>query len=470
MTTVRVEDLGPLGAELGSGGEAAVVDLPHLSLPGVAGPFVYKRYHPHVAPDPRRLRELIDLRDGLDDRRRSALDAIAAWPLRMVADGPAIRGVVLPRIPGSFVHRVQLPSGAARDVVREVQHLFVDPVRCARIGMPVPTADQRLRICRDFAGALTLLHDPAVNVAFGDINAKNELWRLDEEPGVMFVDCDAARVRGSVTAAFQLNAPDWTPPERSGALSQQTDLYKLGLFVLRCLTPGDQGSTRVHPDAARDVLDDEGIGLLIRAVGTTPADRPAAGEWLRHLSLAIGDPLDPPVLSRVELSRTFVLQGEPLSVIWTAVGADAVEVAGPGCATVVADARAGHGRVEIRPGRGGSLTVTARNNKGTVDVRTPPVTVADLTGWSDLPVPAPRVEFPADALPVLPDVGSALALSVPTTPRVGAMELPAVAPAFELVPLPAVIAARDAPDPVDLTAIFLSRPDKGPSARKGSTR
>ena len=478
-TALHVDDLGDLGEELGSGGQAVVYDLPHLTLPRTPGRLVYKRYKPGVVPLERNMHELIDLRDNLDEPRRQRLDTVTAWPLRLVSDDHGVRGVVLPRIPDPFFQRITLPSGSPRTTVREVQHLFVDAEKCDRIGMPVPTLEQRLEICRDVAGVLAFLHDPGIDVVFGDINAKNELFRLGEEPTVMFVDCDAARPRGSVTGTFQLNAPDWAPPERSGALSRHTDVFKLGLFVLRCLTPGDQGSTRTDPDAAVDVLDAEGLALLRRAIDGRPAERPEAGDWLRYLSRAIGQPMDPPSLDLVEIGRTVVVRGEPLTVRWTAVGADVVEVSGPGCPTVVADARPGSGSIEVRPVRGGSLTVTARNKAGAVDVRTPPVAVVDVTRWADLPVPAPRLDLP-DHLPALPDVSAVLALPVPGTPRVEVSAEPVPPPpGFGMVPLPAVLVARDdvltpqdtVPVAVDLAEIFLSGPDFGLSpARKGAYR
>jgi hypothetical protein len=43
---LTVPQLGPLGAELGSGAQAKVYDLPALTLSDMPGPLVYKRYRP----------------------------------------------------------------------------------------------------------------------------------------------------------------------------------------------------------------------------------------------------------------------------------------------------------------------------------------------------------------------------------------------------------------------------------------
>ena len=285
-----------LGDRLGAGGQAVIHDLPGLRLPDVPGPLVYKKYRDDRAPRTHDMFRLVQLREGLAGADRARLDAIATWPVRLVCDGPDLRGVVLPRIPDSYFQPVTLPgTGASKKLVREVQHLFVDPAIGRRTGMPEVTREQRLTICRDFAAALDFLHGPAMDVVFGDINAKNELFRLGPEPTVMLVDCDAVRPRGAVTGGLQLNAPDWEPPGRT-TLNRATDLYKLGLFVLRCvLPPGSQTSTRRDP--VPGLLDDAGTALLTRALAPDPHDRPSAGEWLRHLSLALGPPafvFDPP--------------------------------------------------------------------------------------------------------------------------------------------------------------------------------
>ena len=122
--------------------------------------------------------------------------------------------------------------------------------------MPVPTPTERLMICRDFAAALHLVHKN--DLVVGDLSARNGLYRLDERPSVMLVDCDAIRVRGTMAAMAQLNSPDWDPPERP--LTQSSDRYKFGLFVLRCLSTGAQMSTTRDLARADAALNAEGRG------------------------------------------------------------------------------------------------------------------------------------------------------------------------------------------------------------------
>lgn len=409
---LTVDELGHLGPQLGSGGQAVIYEIPDLRLPQTPQRLVYKQYKRGHAPRVDAMRRLIALRSGLDKPLRDRLDTITAWPIRMVSDDADVLGVVLPRIPDSFFQDVVLPaSGKADTIVREVQHLFVEAGRCRRIGMPVPTLEQRLAICRDFAGALSFLHSTEVDVVFGDINAKNELFRIDSEPMVMFVDCDAARIRGSISG--QLNAPDWEPPGQGKVLSKATDRYKLGLFVLRCLTPGDQGSTNVEPAEVTNILDAAGVALLARAISGPAEERPSAGDWFRYLCACLGQATEPPALDVVELDRTLVAAGDPVAVRWAAREADVVEVCALGCAPVVADGRPGSGTIIVRPPRTGTLIFRARNRCGATERITPPVAVVDVPRWGDLPVPMPRMRLPDLGSSALPDI-SAVLPSMPT--------------------------------------------------------
>ena len=236
---VPVARLGRLGDLLGAGGQGRVFDAPDLRLPDAPGSLVYKEYKA-VQQSAYGLRRLVTIRNGLDPDARRKLDERAAWPLRVVDEADRVRGVVMPRIPDSYFQERTLPgTGRVENGIREVQNLLIPPARAHRVGMPVPTFSERLMICRDFAAVLHFVHKNGLVV--GDLSARNGLYRLDERPSVMLVDCDAIRVRGTMAAMAQLNSPDWDPPEKM--LTQSSDRYKFGLFVLRCLSSGEQMST-----------------------------------------------------------------------------------------------------------------------------------------------------------------------------------------------------------------------------------
>jgi hypothetical protein len=399
IVTVPPDQLGGLGRELGRGGQATVFDLPKFTLPDAPGALVYKRYHvpPPTAAD---LRKIVSLRGGLDPVERARLDAIASWPCRIVQlpDG-TVCGVILPRIPSSFMDTIDLPSGERKSSLREVLNLFAPVERVRKVGRPVPTDRERLAVCRDFAAGLQFLHE-RLDVVFGDINAKNELFQLRARPMVMFLDCDAVRPRDSVAATKQLNAPDWDPPERT-TLNRTTDLYKLGLFILRALTPGHQTSARRDPATVAGILDTAGLELLSRAVGQVPLARPSAREWTVHLSRLLGDPMTRPSLGVVALDRNFVLAGHPIEIEWRATDATWLDVAFPGGVQRV-DGRPAGGVVSVVPDRTGPLVVRAGNDYGVDERRLGTVTVVPMPTQRPVDVPMPRLGWDSLQVPLAP--------------------------------------------------------------------
>ncbi|HWO65106.1 MAG TPA: hypothetical protein VNO31_34225 [Umezawaea sp.] len=329
-------------------------------------------------------------RNALNDATRAELDARTAWPVRVVEENGHAVGIVMGRIPDPYFDQVMRNSGPQKRL-REVQNLFVEPALARRVGRPVPTDEQRLRICRDFAGGLAFLHRE-LNVVVGDVNPKNAVFRLDAEPTVLFLDCDAVRPAGIVAAVKQLNFPDWLPPE-GGALNRTTDHYKLGLFILRCLSPGRYSSVNTDPAAAIAGLDAAGLAMLRRAISGAPADRPTAQEWELHLRLLLGESLVPPRLGEVRLDRTVVLSGQSVMVEWEARDAIEVEFTA-GATSSRVDARQGRGSTSIEPGESGWIDVRAVNNLGADHRRLGPVTVVEPPEVRPLPVPMPQVEWP----------------------------------------------------------------------------
>jgi DNA-binding helix-hairpin-helix protein with protein kinase domain len=277
--------VGTLGRELGRGGQARVFLAPRLKLSDAPGPLVYKEYRSEAAPT-HGLRALVAKRNRLSPEDRERLDACTCWPLRVVEDGGAVTGVVLPLIDTSFMQKRVLPHTRVRKVSpRDVQHLMVAPEMARRFGLPCPTPHQRLIICRDFALAVHRVHH--MDTVVGDINPRNALYRIPARPAVMLLDCDAFRIKGTMAAVPQLNAPDWFPPEGPNALTHGTDRYKLGLFVLRCLGPGKLASVDRDPARADSALDAEGRVLLRAALSAVAAERPEAADWGHYLNRRI---------------------------------------------------------------------------------------------------------------------------------------------------------------------------------------
>jgi DNA-binding helix-hairpin-helix protein with protein kinase domain len=276
-TVIEIGALGSLGALIGEGGQAKVYRAPGITLPDVRGPLVFKRYRSGQSP-PHGLHTVVAKRLRMDARAMRSLDLRAAWPVRVVEDRGAVCGVLMPLIPDDYFRQRLLPSGESDRSLQEIQHLLIDPARAARLGMPAPTQWERIILCRDFAGAIHLLH--LHGLVIGDVNPKNAVFRLTARPTVMLVDCDAVRIRGNAAVVAQLDFPDWSPPDRQP--SQASDVYKFGLFVLRSLAPGTQASVARDPRRLDHVLGGAGRRLLRQSLHPDPAARPNALQWARY--------------------------------------------------------------------------------------------------------------------------------------------------------------------------------------------
>ncbi|MFE9746354.1 hypothetical protein ACFYOT_15735 [Saccharothrix saharensis] len=449
--TVAPADLGAPGDQLGKGGEATVYDLPDLTLPDVVGPLVYKRYRNGHA-SPQSLRRVVAARANLDEATRARLDAVTAWPVRVVEEQGQAVGIVMPRIPEPFFDRVVRNAGTKKSL-REVQNLFIEPARALKVGRPAPSDEERLRICLDFTKALVFLHDE-LKIVFGDINPKNAVFRLDARPMVMFLDCDAVRPVGVVAQVRQLDAPDWQPPE-GGNLTLASDRYKLGLFILRTLTPGAGSSVNTDPGAAARALDAEGLGLLRRALGRDTADRPSAHDWEIHLRRRLGEAVAPPRLGEVGVDRAFVLAGQSVTVEWEASEAREVEIVA-GTRTERLDGRPGRGRTAVVLDESGWIRVRAINDLG-VDLReVGPVTAVPPPEVRPLPVPLPEVRWPSSGaagppgLDLIPLPAFDLRVRLPEPPPVDG---------GRGVPWPSLPAPRAVGFPLDLRAMLTDSPE-----------
>lgn len=295
-SNVAVDSLGEL-YEIGKGGMAKVYAMPSFLMhesPGVS--WVYKRYLPKCRPVPLfGMEALVRLRDGLEDGQRETFERSFNWPVRVVVDDqPGAAGVVLPLLPEEYFGVLKLSSGATKRKPLEGQFLFMERAYCTNVGLPFADIDQRLQICRSLSYALGLLD--RADVVYGDLSARNFLYRLTPRPAVLLVDCDAVRVAGGAAAfGAQPHSPDWEPPEAVTARMRRdsagyniqnkgTDRYKLGLAILRILTPGAGCPSRVDPRAARAHLPINVYTLLQRSLSANPLERPAARDWYREFT------------------------------------------------------------------------------------------------------------------------------------------------------------------------------------------
>ncbi len=279
------EDRSALGEmeHLSGGGQSTIYQLPSYSLHNMPGPYVYKEYHKHLGEvSGHGLAGVIAVRESLDAKERQWLDSCAIWPLRVVVERGAVTGVIMRLIPDEFFQQINLPSGRTARLPREAQVLLIARTLCEKLGWPYAEPRQRLQLCAQLSYTVAFLHRRGI--VFGDISPRNVLFRLTPGTGMTLVDCDAIRKVGTAAVVGQGNSPDWFPPEGPNApLSMRTDVYKLGLFILRVLSPGPGSSVNLNPDLVRDTLDAPGMLLLRRSLAPDAAARPDARDWYFYL-------------------------------------------------------------------------------------------------------------------------------------------------------------------------------------------
>lgn len=268
---------------LSGGGQSTIYRLPSYTLHNAPGPFIYKEYHKHLGEvSGHGLAGVIAVRESLDAKEREWLDRCAIWPLRVVVERGAVTGVIMRLIPDEFFQQITLPSGRAARLPREAQPLLIAKKLCEKLGWPYAEPRQRKQLCAQLCYTVAFLHRRGI--VFGDISPRNVLFRLTPSTGMTLVDCDAIRKIGTAAVVGQGNSPDWFPPEgRNAPQSMRTDVYKLGLFILRVLSPGPGSSVNLDPEVVRNTLDAPGMQLLRRSLAPNPAARPDARDWYFYL-------------------------------------------------------------------------------------------------------------------------------------------------------------------------------------------
>lgn len=298
MTVVSVAkaDLGPLSA-LAEGRLGRVFRVESFSLPGEEAPLVYKEFRTDLAGQARSASAGVAFRAGLSDRDRAEFDQRWLWPKALVAgDNGAISGYLMPLIPADFFcHQVDSDTSQIASRPRELTWLIASTAQrsAARVDIPDIDRHERLVLLTELVRSIAWLHEHGW--VFGDLTLNSAVFALGP-PRLMLLDCDGAAPLSDPTRK-QYSTPFWNPPECStspsaGGRPQElqdtiTDVYKLGLAVLRCLTPGKGAGSATAVDRLADVLDAEGTELIARALSADRAIRPSARELFDYLDQLI---------------------------------------------------------------------------------------------------------------------------------------------------------------------------------------
>lgn len=352
--TVRRSELGPL-SKLGDGAVGAVYRTSYR-LPTYPNALAYKEVHTHISEKEQRqalsgMHRVTRFRQSLGARDRAILDEYAAWPLEMVMDKGQPVGCLMPLIPSDFFAQVNPPGGQPKSIPRGLEYLSATEIGNQRSGFSRSEMDafsDRLTIVAVIAKlvyTIAFLHKHGI--VYGDISLKNAVFALNP-PRVMILDCDSvAELHDSKRR--QANSPFFDAPEFKNRGTDsfargdphlqdtKTDVYKLGLCVVRSLCRG-VGATQVRTiKAIEPYLDADSASCLRAALEANPAARPTAKQLYIALASFVKSKVQPPTIISFRAAPTVLPRGHDAVFLWEVAGATGAYLHGPNGFTAPVD-------------------------------------------------------------------------------------------------------------------------------------
>lgn len=422
-------DLGPL-TKISAGNYGVVYRVPGYRLPSdPTTPLAYKEFTTDLAEQARRAERSVLFRDLLRPADRLDLDRHAVWPRAMVADAGALVGFVMPVIPGDyFFEMTYAPTGQKKTALRDLQWLNATLKQLAANGL---SADvdlvERLALLAQFVYCVARLHKH--DWVFGDISFSNAAYATDP-PRMILLDCDGATSVAQAMLAQAVSTLSWEPPEcdQFNYTTKATDVYKLGLAILRCLNPEGAGATIKDPQRLAGQLDAAGVELLKRALSPDPALRPQAKELYRYLQAALNSRITPPEVVMAQLLTPVRPRGTDARVQFAARNVPEVTITiGGGAPMTVPVSAPGQPQVHAFPVQAsGRVILEAKNRFNVVRV--------DLGELDAFEVPQVDLVSITGGLPrfAVPSLGSfdadVLAPALKATPKIDVPQVPQLPP------------------------------------------
>ena len=300
---VSYTDLGTV--EFTSDDDLGEVFRTGFRLPGYRGPLVYKQLRSSLSQEEYSraiggMRQAVCLRDSMSDGDRSDLDEVTVWPLALVEDGGVVRGCLMPMIHPEF--SIELcPPATGRTVSRnrDLAWLCMGSRTAIRAGFSQDQVDEfsgllvRMRILVWLVHSVALLHSHGA--VYGDINLRSAVFCLGEHPRSVLTGCDrVARLDDMLRR--QANSPFFLAPEceepgrnpfargRAHFQDTRTDVYKLGLCVVRCLSRGRGAMQRKSADHLAGQLSPECLDVIKASLSQDPDQRPTAKQLYQALN------------------------------------------------------------------------------------------------------------------------------------------------------------------------------------------
>lgn len=400
IPTVPEADLGVL-TRLGIGGFAEVFRVDGYLLPGDATPLAYKRFIKDHAEQVRAGRASAEFRESLSATELGVLDRMTVWPRALVADGSGkICGLLMALIPQEFFCRKMNDSGKMISAPRQLEWLISTAEQRATAQIDLRDAEftERLAILARLVYILGWLHKRGW--VFGDLSFGNVTFALDP-PRVMLLDCDGAAALTDLKRR-PVSTLGWDPPEcpaklppGSGPLQDDvSDVYKLGLAILRCLNPGKGAGSTKAPTRLTGRLDGEGVDLVTRALSDIRADRPTARQLYGYLRRTVAGRTAPPDVTHARLVTPLRVRGQDARIEWRIAYATEIEIrVGYAPPITLSPADRPHGHV-FRPAESGQVVIEARNRYASVTVELGELTLYELPEFDLSRLRLPRVHIP----------------------------------------------------------------------------
>jgi hypothetical protein len=419
---VNRASLGPL-KELAEGGYGKVYHAEQFRLPGDSSPIAYKEFTAQVAEQARAATDAISFRDLLSPGDRADLDRCTVWPRALVEERGVIVGLLMRLISDEFFFEAtDQVTGETTKKLRDLQWLIASPVQLAANGAQGVDETDRLVLLAQLVYDVARLHKQ--NWVYGDLSFKNAAFAVGP-PRMILLDCDgAASLHNRLRE--QAHSFGWDPPEcaQLGLQDKATDVYKLGLAILRCLNPGTNAATMRDPSRVAGKLDAAGAALIARAVETDPANRPTAKELYAYMRRLVASRVAPPEVIMARLATPLRARGMDARVEWEIANVSEVTIrvgASPPMTVPVA-ANAGP-QFHVFPAReSGPVRIEAKNRYDAIRVDLGELTVYEIPPFDpkSLIGALPRVAVP----PLEAFTLDALAPALATVPRVAVPEIP----------------------------------------------
>ena len=358
---VAKTDLGSL-ASIASGGFGEVFRT-GFRLPGYRGALAYKELKSSLSQDKysravEAMRQAVQLRDSMSDGDRSDLDEVTVWPLALVEEGGVVRGCLMPLIRPEFFAELHPPAtGKKVSMNRDLTWLVARPSTLQRAGFPQEEVDElsgllvRMRIMVWLVYSVALMHK--YGVVYGDMSLKNAVFCLGEYPRSVLMDCDGV-ARLDDASRRQANSPFFLAPEceepgrnpfargRAHFQDTRTDVYKLGLCVVRCLSRGRGAMQRKSADHLAGQLSPECLDVIKASLSQDPDQRPTA----KQLYQALNDFIVP-VIREFRVLDSVVPRGGGTMLVWNVSNATKAFIHGLNGSVVPVDPLQGQHPVQV---------------------------------------------------------------------------------------------------------------------------